>query len=293
MRKNYKKHKITNIINVSEIVTLHYFEFETDFVFKEERHDFWELVYVDRGSWEINADNEKQILSQGECFFHKPGEVHLHRATGKTPPNIFLISFVCNSKSMDFFKSKKMHIPVNLRFFISNIIEESIKTFNLPFNEPELKELSLLSDSVLGGQQMIKTYLEQFLILLMRYQESVPSKNIFPSVELKGANLAVRMKEILDNSVYKHITVEEFCRDMKYSKAYLSKIFLANCGCTINTYINNVKIKEAKKLIRENTYNFSQISDMLCFSNPLYFSRVFRRITSMSPSEYKNSVKFN
>ena len=194
MTKKTIKKQGQNLINVSEIVNLRYFEFETSFIFKKEIHNFWELIYVDKGSWEINTDIEKLILNQGECYFHQPGESHMHRANGKTPPNIFIISFSCNSKAMDFFKNKKIYIPLNLRMFITNIIEEGKKTYKLPFNEPELKKLALLDETILGGQQMIKTYLEQFLILILRYEKSIPVTSVFPSAELKGKHIATQMK---------------------------------------------------------------------------------------------------
>ena len=104
-------------------------------------------------------------------------------------------------------------------------------------------------------------------------------------------NLAGRMIKILDTVAYKDITVEDFCTQMQYSQVYLSGIFLQNYGCTIKEYINRVKINEAKRLIRERDCNFTQISDMLCYSDSLYFSKVFKRITGMSPREYKKSVK--
>ena len=91
MSENIIKKQSKNLIAVSKIINLRYFEFKADFIFKKESHDFWELVYVDRGSWEINTENQKFILNQGECFFHQPGETHIHRANGKTPPNIFII----------------------------------------------------------------------------------------------------------------------------------------------------------------------------------------------------------
>ena len=50
------------------------------------------------------------------------------------------------------------------------------------------------------------------------------------------------------------------------------------------------KIKKAKNLIREGNLNFTEISDTLSFDNPQYFSRVFRRVTGMSPTEFKNSL---
>ncbi len=82
-------------------------------------------------------------------------------------------------------------------------------------------------------------------------------------------------------------------KSLAYSKAYLSKIFKAYCGYSMGEYLILLKIEKAKQLIREKEFNFTQISDMLAFSNPLYFSRVFRRVTGMSPREYLNSVKIN
>lgn len=293
MKIDYEKHRITNIINIQKIVSLHYFEFERNFASKGESHNFWEIIYADKGNLQIKAGNKEFILAQGECYFHKPNEFHVHKADGHVAPNIFIISFVCNSQSMKFYRSKKIKIPAKLRPLISSIIDEGKKSFDLPFNKTEFIPLRLRNDSIIGGPQMIRTYLEQFLILLLRHECIADNTGIFSSGEIMTGHIATKMRSKLDTYAYEKISVEQFCKEMRYSKSYLSKIFLTSYGCTINAYINKVKINEAKKLIREQTYNFSQISDMLCFSNPFYFSRVFRRITGMSPSEYKDSVKID
>ncbi len=289
----YIKHKIANIINIQKIVTLHYFEFERSFRSKGESHDFWEMIYADKGDLHIKLKNKELTLSQGECYFHKPNEFHTHYANGIVAPNIFIISFVCNSQSIKIFKGKKIRLPAKLKPIISNIIDEGRKTFDLPFNDPELKELKLKDSSIAGGQQMIRTYLEQLLILLLRHECDTSDTNVFSSKETMMEHVAEEMLKKLDTYAYKRISVDRFCKEMKYSKAYLSKIFKQNYNCSISTYITKVKINEAKKLIREHNYNFSQISDMLMFANPLYFSRVFKRTTGMSPTEYKNSVKID
>ena len=49
MKAVYFKTQPQNIFNVTKIVTIHYFEFDKSFVFKGEKHDLWELVYVDKG----------------------------------------------------------------------------------------------------------------------------------------------------------------------------------------------------------------------------------------------------
>ncbi|MBO4898309.1 MAG: helix-turn-helix domain-containing protein [Clostridia bacterium] len=293
MKNNYIKHKIENTINIPKIVTIHYFEFDKNYAFEGESHDFWEIIYVDKGFIRVTANKKEFTLSQGECCFHKPNEFHCHKADGVTAPNIFVISFVCNSDAMRFFRNKQIRIPLKLRPIISNIIDEGQKTFDLPFNNPDLRKLNLRKNSITGGQQMVRTYLEQLLILLLRYETSAGESNVFVTQDLMIEDIANRMKQKLDETAYSDIKVNDFCKEMKYSKAYLSKIFLKNFGYTINEYINKVKINEAKKLIRERQHNFAQIAEKLCFRDPLYFSKVFRRVTGMSPSEYKKSVKIN
>ncbi len=51
-----------------------------------------------------------------------------------------------------------------------------------------------------------------------------------------------------------------------------------------------MKTKEARRLIREGNHTMAQISDMLHFDNPQYFSKCFKSFTQMTPREYKNSI---
>lgn len=285
----YFKHQISNIINIHKIVTLNYFEFENTFQYKGEKHNFWELVYVDKGKLTVETNEDVLTLNQGECVFHSPNEFHSHKANGVIAPNYFVICFVCNSSHMNIFRKKHFKLSEKHKKFIAGIIAEARQVFDLPINKPEEKQLKVSPSELIGGQQMIRTYLEQFLIMLLRQEYG--TVNTSSEKDISENQLALQMKQILDMNIYGNISVEDFCKKMKYSKAYLSKIFLKEFGCTIHYYITSSKIKEAKSMIREHIYNFTQISDMLCFSNPLYFSRVFKKITGMSPSEYKKSVK--
>ena len=291
MGNNYIEHKIVNIINIQKIVTMHYFKFDKNFSFEGENHDFWEMVYVDKGVLRVTANKKEIVLSQGECYFHKPNEFHMHRADGVSEPIFLVISFVCSSESMKYFNEKQVRVPIKLRSLISSIIDEGQKTFDMPFNNPNPRELCPLPFSIVGGQQMIRTYLEQLLILLLRDETTSENSNIIASHGLVKEDVAKRMKTKLDETAYTDIKVGDFCKEMQYSKTYLSKIFLKNYGYTLNEYINKVKISEAKKLICEQKYNFAQIAELLCFRDPFYFSKVFRRVTGMSPSEYKKSIK--
>ncbi len=291
-RPSYIKHRLTNVINISKIVTMHYFEFDKNFKFSGESHDFWEMVYVDSGNVHIGAGKNRHTLRQGELIFHKPNEFHTISSDTKTPSNVFVISFVTTSKNMVWFRERKLSLPANLRRYIKILIDEGRNNFDLPFNNPLLRDMKMKDEAPFGGQQIIRTTLEQFLIMLIRnFGEKSNSRSIFPDKESMDNHLVSSIVSLLGENIYGRITVDEICRKLNYSRTYISKLFNENCGCTIIEYYTRMKISEAKKLMREDCYSILEISAMLGFNNPHYFSRVFKSQVNMSPREYIHSVK--
>ncbi|MBR5218349.1 MAG: helix-turn-helix transcriptional regulator [Clostridia bacterium] len=289
MKLNYIKHRITNLININKIVTIHFYEHSKNYSYEGESHNFWEMLYVDSGHAYIEANDKPIHLKQGEIIFHKPNEFHTIRTDINSSVRVFIISFVCSSKSMNFFKGKTCTVPPDLKKLLFNIIDEYTNTF-IPMEVYDTK-LELKDNPPIGGQQLIRTYLEQFLIMLIRADKAGGNANVFLSKESLENHLYAQIIEMIDNNIYKRITVEQICRELNYSRTYLSNIFKASSGYTILEYILIRKIQESKKLIAEKKYNFTHISDMLSFDNSHYFSRVFKRISGMTPTEYKNSLK--
>ena len=114
---------------------------------------------------------------------------------------------------------------------------------------------------------------------------------IFPSKESLQNHLAVEIKEYIELHLEENVRVSEICAHLGYSKTYLSRIFHEMSGETMANYITLRKIDRAKTLVREQKMNFSEIAEFLGFNNPQYFSRVFKRVTGMSPSEFRDSLE--
>ena len=291
MKATYIKTRLQNVINISKIVTIHYYEFDRNFVFHGESHNFWEMVYVDKGSVEIKRDAENITLKQGEIVFHKPDEFHSIKALDSSP-NFFVISFVCDSPMMQYFEKYQTTLNRDLRSFISSIIKESELIYSIPKNKPDLKKLKRKENAPFGGEQLIKTYLEQLLILLVRDITKGGKIDIFPSKESMENHLVMEIKKYIEEHIDSTVRVTNICEKFGYSKSYLSRLFHGQCGETLVNYSTRIKINRAKQLIREDNLNFAQISVLLNFDNPQYFSRVFKRVTGMSPSEFKHSLEF-
>lgn len=285
MKTSYIKTKPKIVINVTSIVTIHYFEFGPTFSYAGEQHDFWEMVYVDKGSILAQRDGEQLILKQGEILFHEPNEFHSIRSLNSSP-NIFIISFHCTSPAMASFARYRTRLDKTLNTYLASIIREAEKTYKIPKNDPGLKKLTLRENALVGGEQLIKTYLEQLLIFLLRSMINAKAQS-FPQKDAVSDPLIEAIQQYLAKNVEKNIRIEDLCKEFDYSRSYLSRRFQNKTGQTLTSYAMLLKVNEAKRLMRETDLNLSQISTRLSFENPQYFSRVFKRVTGMTPTEFK------
>lgn len=286
----YYQHKIENLINITDIVTIHYFEFDKSFESDGEAHDFWEIVYADKDDIIIQAEDSVQVLREGYMAFHKPMEFHKLSADKSVPPNVFIISFICTSKAMSFFEGKILYIPEELRPFIATIIAEAKQTFALPVNNPYMKQLTLLPSPNLGGQQMIRISLEQFLILLIRHSSAQNPSEIFVPHNQLNSELCKSIVSLLEENVFADLSLDDICKYTNYGKTFLCNAFKKSTGTSIMHYYMELKINAAKKMIREKSHSFAQISELLYFSTPAYFTYLFKKYTRMTPSQYYRSV---
>lgn len=293
MKDNFTRISFEKNFNVSKIITIFYMEISKSFKYDGERHDFWEMVYIDKGEMICTADKNRFILKSGEMTFHKPNEFHNLSGDNRTAPNISIITFECKSSAMKFFEGKIFKLTPEEKAMLSLLFSEGLSCFRLiDEKNPLLQNLIKLDDAPFGSSQMTKNLLEAFLIMLYRHT-NVVTKKMRRSYVIDGVEVPYNVKEILDflnQNLYGKITISDVSKFVGKSESSVKQLFESYQKNGIIKYYNSLKIKEAKKLIREDKYNFSQISDMLCFDNPQYFSKAFKKFTNMTPSEYKASI---
>ena len=270
---------------------MYYFDFTANFSAPREKHPFWEFVYVDNGKVIVSADDSTYILNKGEIVFHKPDEMHSVCCDGKTPANIFIMTFVANSRAMNTFKNCITKLPYNLQGILAAIIDEMKKSYGkcpgVIRNHPQ---------EPFGAEQMIKTYLEQFLILMKRTIDTGSTENSYNKLlqhnNTSTNQLVADIINILEENIYGNINISTISKHTNYGKSQICETFKKVTGKTVVEYYTELKINEAKFLMREQRLNNTQISDLLFFSSPQYFTKVFKSVTSMTPREYKASIQY-
>ena len=84
----------------------------------------------------------------------------------------------------------------------------------------------------------------------------------------------------------KSLTLEEVAEVVQFSPHYFSKLFKERCGKSFIDYVTEVRVERAKELM-EKGKSLKEICFHVGYKDPNYFSRVFRRITGFSPTEYR------
>lgn len=303
----YQHTNLKNSIVIRSIVSIHYFEYMSDFVFPGEQHDFWELVCVDKGEIQAAAGDQTVTLKRGNILFHQPNEFHNVVANGRIAPSLVVIAFDCHSKAMTQFAGQVLTVRETESSLLSQIIIEARNAFQGRLNNPYQEELVRRPAPAFGSEQLIKNYLEELLIhLYRRYWPSglgesgtaglsnLPLPDM-PAVSLNSLDakkeICTRIKRYMEEHLHQPLTIQEICRDNLIGSSQLSRMFREFYRCGVIDYFIQMKIEAAKQLIRNDQMNFSQIADRLGYNSVHYFSRQFKRQTGMTPTEYSESIR--
>ena len=279
MREGYTPEPYLEIVR---LYTIYYNELPADYRLGGESHPFWELLYIDKGTAVCTAREHEYTMRHGSILLHMPNEYHDIRADEKDPPNVVVVTFDCGSDSMRALCGMQCVLPQTLRYHIAEILRNARATFVMPMKGT----LTPRPDPLPGGAQMIKLHLEQLLIELIRRDESAPSRGAPGAVR---DELSERCIQYLERHVYGSVTIAELCAAVGYSRTQLCTRFRKVTGYSVLDYYAELKLAEAKRLLRHENRSAAEVSALLGFASPSYFSRFFARLCGMTPLQYRTS----
>lgn len=93
-------------------------------------------------------------------------------------------------------------------------------------------------------------------------------------------------KRYISENIGKTINLQDVASKINISSNYLSTIFKHITGMSFTDYVTEMKISEAKRLLKESNYKIYEIAQMTGYENAYYFSKVFKKITGITPSEF-------
>lgn len=123
---------------------------------------------------------------------------------------------------------------------------------------------------------------------MMKWASYITSKTFQYIKESREADTIVdRLKRFIGENYMKRLTRDDIASSVYLSPDYVSKIFRNETGQYIKDYMTELRIEKAKQLLREGKMNISEVANSVGFDNFSYFSTIFKKVTGVSPSEYK------
>ncbi len=107
--------------------------------------------------------------------------------------------------------------------------------------------------------------------------------------EDKLSGIVSKAKNFIDQNYEKELTLDEVARKIAISPYYLSKLFKDETGENFIEYLTKLRIERAKKLLEEENLSIKEICMSVGYSDPNYFSRIFKKMVGTTPTEFRES----
>ena len=277
---------MSNSINVEKITAVNFYDLSPTFNTKIHKHNEWEMFYVDSGEVNCISESDSRMLKAGDVVFHRPNTLHNTVCNGKRSATMFNVLFLCDSPSIEFFNSKSFSVPDGAVKALKELMQECSATYKIS-EYPIL----LRDDAPCGGEQMARILLERLLLLLIRECEEICFKSTMSIASLESSNGFIdEICNYMREHIYGKLSLDNLTQRFHFGKSFLCEQFKRSTGSPPISYYLDLKLNEAKRLLREDDLTVSEISEMLGFESNEYFSRYFKKRVGHSPRAFRKML---
>ena len=277
-----REYLLESVIDIEAISSIYIFHFDSNYRTEFESHPQLELIYVDEGVEEVYEDDKIYEVSRGQAFLHKPNASHKDRCLSNKS-TAYIISFKTSSPAISNLFDKVLSLSKNEINQLKQIFETYIKNVDSNIDQWFSDRKIIVNSNSFGISQIIKNVFELFFISLLNPRDNEPLENHTYNDPVVDKVIAE-----LNKVKYEKFSLDVISKNVSYSKSYLCRHFKKITGITIINFFYSLKIEEAKKLLLNGEHSIEETSDLLNFDSIQYFSKVFKRYSGLSPSNWRN-----
>ncbi len=280
--ENTLKKQNSIIENLSEEILVEYEKVPKPLsMSKYHYHTRYELYYLYSG--------ERIYFVQDKTFPIKKGSLVL------IPPNIIHATYnVKNIAYERFLITFSDDIIKDFSEFFSDINFYETFENNIYVIDFSLKE-QIIVESILENMNSSDDFsTKQFFLmqLLFLANKNKKEKSVVANNQLSGTQKTItEVVAHINNNFQTELNLENISAEFFIDSCYLSRIFKKTVGMSFVDYINNVRVMEAKKLLIATDESIISIAENVGFKSNTHFGRVFKKITGISPLQYRKQKR--
>lgn len=275
-------------VNMEQIPTTYQYKNDIFVSWEEKLCPFHLMTFASHNAYEIYIllEGERRVYIGDKNYNICAGNVImiaaniLHRSEGNIPYKGICIQFT--EEQLDKYYTNYMKKQF-LACFIQEVIELDKNT---------LAELQLCLYHMLGDSKRKAFYLPTIFAFLQRIIEGADNPKSFSEKDNISKTIYIpNIENYLQKNACKIKGLEDIAEHFGITKEYLCTIFKKQTGITVISYLNNIKIQEACKLLTATNYSVEEISVYCGFQSPIYFHRLFKKLMNHTPAKYRIMIR--
>ena len=258
-------------LQITRLCALRFQQKESGYLFPGETHELMELTYVDAGSLHSVADGLDLQLEQGDLVLYGKNQWHMQHAAKDVAPRLVVIAFEAEGYDLSGLTNRRISASTRVVAILQQMLREQEQTDDY-------------------GEDMLVNLLQLLLLTLLR--EGAESAHQAPTQCLNSENQVIRQaQQYIADHVTEKLTVPVIAQAVQVSASYLTALFHRHLQIAPGEYIRRIKLEKSRQMIRQGQMNFTEIAESLQYSTIHHFSRQFKQMFGMTPSEYLKSVR--
>lgn len=251
------------------------------------RIDAMVMVVCVRGEVSFSSHMNDYTLKAGQSFVSSASVFQFHSVGDSEFYALAFESSFLSSMNVDMRFILRMVSQLRLNASVANVNQESMDTmrdiFGRLFADYSHKPLSECLEASLR---------HLFCTLIYRICDTIVSNTAsLPSVGVKerSSEYFERLMVLLADNYREQRNVEFYAEKLNISSKHLSRVIRNFTGKSVHQWIDEFVALEIKNLLKYSNLSIQQISIELNFPNPSFMGQYFKRITGLTPGEYKKS----
>ncbi len=289
----YKEIKTKNSIKVDTIISAFNRKLDKNYIFEGESHDFWELQFAVKGSVYIYTSDDFYRLRQGEVTLFKPNQFHVIYCDGEEDSEMGVFAFRCTSVLLNLIANKIMRASDECVKLLQFASLEARRVFKIVPEPTDGRILIKNNVNIIGSEQLLASYIEAFLILLVRESKNSTATAARNEAAIRMSQqeyLAESIRAYMEEQVHTQITLSTLAKIFGVSVSLIKIRYKAAYNCSPIADYHKLKVARAKELLALKNLSIGGIATSLSFENIYYFSNFFKKQTGLSPLEYRNFI---
>lgn len=236
------------------------------------RRDY-QILYVANGKTHFWFDGKEEIVSAGHMVLYKPEEIQKYVYYLEDNPEVFWIHFT----GSDVKNILAYHgISLDEHVFYCGVLPDYKALFRKIIQELQLCRY--------GYEDYIASLFNDILLLVdhQQHEQKKATGNVQEQIEYAAA--------YFNENYNTKISIDDYAESLHISTNWFIHNFKQYAGMSPAQYILSLRMVNAQSLLERTTYNIKEISEIVGYENPLYFSRVFKKEIGKSPAQYRKEM---